>query len=80
MADIEPESGVELTPPKPPYRVYPWHDMEPGDSFVVEKSRRVAALTSGASYCERWAPHLKATSRKEDEGHVRVWLVEKDDA
>lgn len=60
--------------------IYPWAEMEAGDSFFVPdgpdgKLRSVQG--AGWDYCSRYRPDLKCKSRVE-EGGIRIWLVKRE--
>lgn len=74
-------------PPPPPGRgrtLYPWEELEPGDSFVVHVPRdedpivvQRRAFQAGARWCSRNRPDCTVrTSQEGSSRWVRVWLVE----
>ena len=81
--NFEIDKGVEVpNPGRGPNGVrYPWADMEPGDSFVLECSGenrcRVqnSVGSSGRNYMRLHRPDCIVVTRKV-EGGLRVWLVE----
>ena len=71
---IKIEKGIVIPPPKPGRKLYPWRDLEVGESFLVEKDHRSLARLqavllgcSRASRCDR-----TFVTRQMDSG-VRVW-------
>jgi len=71
------EHDVEI-PPRGGAK-YPWSEMEDGDSIVVDepyvKEKGSAAGSSAQSWLKRNRPGWTAVTRREDEGHARVWFV-----
>jgi len=62
---------------------YPWAEMEPGDSILVDepytKGRGSAAGSSASSWVKRNHPEWSTLTRRIDEKTVRVWFTEVDD-
>lgn len=54
-----------------PGRKYPWRQMKPGDSFVVDSPR---ARDNGLRTARKVG--IKATSRKLKGGRYRLWRVQ----
>lgn len=62
-------SGVKGNP------VYPWHSMEPGDSFVVETAaERSRAVKMSLDYA-RTHDGVRFMSRVQPDGKYRIWRV-----
>ena len=56
--------------------VYPWPDMNPGDSFLVEDANtRSNAMSSGKKYFSSRGVDAQFASRKTKDGKYRVWRV-----
>ncbi len=74
------ESGVEMPPRNSGSRgrKYPWDEMASGDSFVVDRDRRHAVMSSARFWLERSgrkAEGWRVATRQEGDGErVRVWL------
>lgn len=57
---------------------YNWHEMETGDSFVIEgiTSQQACSISSsGRSYFKRKKKPLKIIHKRENEDSVRFWAV-----
>lgn len=82
MSEYEIDKEVPV-PPVIRIRKYPFHEMEAGDSFLVEcdpgEWRRVAHTTSSAAsaFCRTRRPNWCHKTRKV-EGGIRVWLLERE--
>ena len=70
-----------ITMPRPPRgHLYPWHDMEPGDSFLLPcepaERERVGnrARNAGASFAKKRGLDWKFSIRSV-EGGMRIWRV-----
>ena len=70
--EIKIEKGIPLPPiGRPP--IYPWQEMEVGDSFLVSSdSRRIRNI---ASVTNRRHPLKRFAVRKQPDGMYRVWRV-----
>ena len=56
-------------------RLYPWAEMQVGDSFFVPgEAKRIGVASHASAVCKRYAPK-RFVSRKV-EGGVRIWRVE----
>lgn len=53
--------------------LYPWNEMEVGDSFYIETTKRLKLLNSAAWFGYK-NPPFKVATRKEAEG-FRVWRI-----
>lgn len=63
--------------PRPTTRVYPWEDMEVGDSFAVPEGVKEQTLRSTAyAWAKRNAPGRKFRVRRDESGRYRCWRVE----
>lgn len=78
------EKGVPVPPRKGAIgeSLYPFADMSPGDSFVVQatKERPSAKLRSrltgaACAWAKRRAPGSRFATRVEPDGNVRIWML-----
>jgi hypothetical protein len=69
--DLKIEKGIAI-PMRATERIYPFNIMEIGDSFLIppSSSKRSQNALSAAK-----AAGMKATSRKQPDGSVRVWRI-----
>ncbi len=69
------EKGVPLAPHgnKRHGGIYPFRDMEVGDSFVMDKPRVYAACA--ATQAAKKIGNVKFSTRIVDESHTRIWRV-----
>lgn len=68
------EKGIEIPKSQKKNLKYPFRNMEIGDSFFVEKDRRLAAYSIVSQFA-RQNPPMKFTTRVVD-GGVRVWRIQ----
>lgn len=77
---FEIEKGVPIPPKKSKLNKYPFHAMEPGDSFLIPLPPEVDRRTFTVRVTVRVAAWRKATGYRFTirtmEGGVRVWRVE----
>ena len=71
-SDYKVEKGIPEPKPRS-RRVYPWFEMEVGDSFFVQKAKGDAAKQAAYSASDRYRP--KAFVAHCVEGGVRVWRI-----
>ena len=82
MAAYRVEKGIKLPPRGKTGRAiskYPWHNMEPGDSFFIpcepmEITRARKNISSAGSHHTRDRPDLIVVTRAVKDG-LRVWLM-----
>lgn len=55
-------------------QVYPWPDMQHGDSIHVVGDQAIKTARASAAYYRRKNPGRKVVSRKEGKG-VRMWMM-----
>lgn len=89
MTNFTIDKGVAHTPPNIYWRLYPWHDMEVGDSFFVaipveanalaERNLRATIYNSGRNMMAQSDLNYSLSVRKVVENDVkgfRAWLLE----
>ncbi len=78
MEDIHIERNVPVPEARQGIQKYPWHEMKPGDSFVVPLERMDGARYAGRAWCARHKPEWMVVTRKtEDNSGLRIWFAEK---
>ena len=71
--EIKIEKGIPLPPlGRPP--IFPWQEMEVGDSFLVSSSHN--RIHNIASSTHKRYPLKRFAVRKQPDGTYRVWRVE----
>lgn len=56
--------------------IYPFRDMEVGDSFTVDITKRSGVKSSSYTWGQRQTPVRKFTTRVIDEKTARCWRIE----
>ena len=87
MSEFKIEKGIPI-PPKAQrggnsagrLGIYPWKEMEVGDSFFIPAGSRgearVIQLRVGSAAKNQWTNHGRVITTRTMEGGVRVWRVE----
>jgi len=73
MEKIEYKIEKNIEKKKTSCQKYPFDKMEVGDSFEFNKQERTEIATAAAQYAKRNG--VKFSSKKQDEGKVRIWRI-----
>lgn len=75
MSKYKIEKGVPLLADGNIRSKYPFRDMEVGDSFLVELTKRPGCMSTASSFAAGQDPCWKFISRATSEDTARVWRV-----
>lgn len=79
MSEFKIEKGVPR-PRRGRAAVYPWDNMEPGDSFFVScadekrRSRQMSLYSAGCNWLKRNRSPSWSVSTRQEDGGVRIWF------
>jgi len=66
------EKGIPVPPEGK--RIYPWEEMEVGDSFVTRTPFLTSAIASARNASRRYGKKFRA--RRINDDQIRIWRVE----